>query len=64
MISDEDLDMLLDRSPEVFVKRGKGWTSAEEKKEVGEKAAFAVYEAPVHEGNDALADMMGEAVAI
>lgn len=28
VISDEDLDTLLDRSPEVFVDRQKGWTSA------------------------------------
>ncbi|KAJ3540152.1 hypothetical protein NMY22_g4418 [Coprinellus aureogranulatus] len=26
VLSDEDLDMLLDRSPEVFADRGKGWT--------------------------------------
>ncbi|KAH8105154.1 SNF2-family ATP dependent chromatin remodeling factor snf21 [Cristinia sonorae] len=65
VISDKDLDMLLDRRPEVFVDRGKGWTSAQAEKEgdaPGEKAAFAVYEAPANEGNDALADMMGEAI--
>lgn len=65
VISDGDLNMLLDRRPEVFVGRGKGWTSAEKKDShgAGEKATFAVYEAPANEGNDALADMMGEAIS-
>ena len=63
VISDADLEMLLDRRPEVFVDRGKGWTSGVEVKKAGKAekpAAFAVYEAPVQEGNDALAHMMGE----
>ena len=74
VISDADLEMLLDRRPEVFVDRGKGWTSSGENapgkgvpgmdvKKTGttkKPAAFAVYEAPVQEGNDALAHMMGE----
>lgn len=68
VLSDGDLEMLLDRSPEVFLDRQKGWNS--NTKLVGgvkgsrgvkdEKAAFAVYEAPRDEGNDALARMMGE----
>jgi ATP-dependent DNA helicase len=68
VLSDEDLDILLDRSPEVFAERVEGWSSRSAgKKEVqhvdeGKKAAFAVYEAPVEEGNDALAKMMGEDV--
>ena len=61
VLSDEDLEMLLDRSPEVFVDRGQGWTSkAGTGPEVGKKTAFAVYEAPVDQGNDALAKMLGE----
>jgi ATP-dependent DNA helicase len=89
VLSDEDLDILLDRSPAVFTERGSGWSS---KASVGssggageasssastreadvaihhaalgarKKAAFAVYEAPLEEGNDALAKMMGEAEA-
>ena len=82
VLSDEDLDILLDRSPEVFTDRGSGWSSkashrprgeaasstATQEPEVvshetlggGKKAAFAVYEAPVDEGNDTLAKMMGE----
>ncbi|KAF8992608.1 SNF2 family N-terminal domain-containing protein [Cyathus striatus] len=71
VLSDEHLDMLLDRSDSVFSERQKGWTSsgsregkvapaAEVEERVRNKAAFAVYEAPVEEGNDALAKMMGE----
>jgi ATP-dependent DNA helicase len=62
VISDEDLDALLDRRPEVFSDRGKGWTSATGKPAEGEKgdnkAAFAVYDAPADEGNDALSQML------
>ncbi|KAK7049392.1 putative ATPase [Paramarasmius palmivorus] len=67
VISDTDLEMLLDRSPEVFSDRGKGWTSADGKagfatadSETGKKAAFAVYERPGDGGNDALAQLLGE----
>lgn len=93
VLSDEDLEVLLDRRPEVFAERGQGWTSGaarivaggtavtgdvstsvggsavkgegEVKVDhaaigAGKKAAFAVYEAPVEEGNDALAKIMGE----
>jgi ATP-dependent DNA helicase len=84
VLSDKDLEVLLDRSPEVFADRGKGWSSSaavpgsEELSESagaagsatasddlaskgkGRRAAFAVYEAPADEGNDALAKMFGE----
>ena len=84
VLSDQDLDILLDRSPAVFTDRGSGWSSkashpsavvgeaasstVTQEPEVeshatlggGKKAAFAVYEAPVDEGNDTLANMMGE----
>ncbi|KAG5643984.1 hypothetical protein DXG03_009274 [Asterophora parasitica] len=72
VLPDEDLEMLLDRSPEVFADRGQGWTSskavgdtddgAEIPQGTGErkKTAFAVYEAPIDQGNDALAKMLGE----
>ncbi|KAF8196975.1 SNF2 family DNA-dependent ATPase [Pholiota molesta] len=72
VLSDEDLDVLLDRRPEVFAERGLGWTSGRRERVVGEgaeagaaveggrKAAFAVYDAPLDEGNDALAKMMEE----
>jgi len=67
VISDEDLEMLLDRSLEVFSDRRKGWTSEEQKTGVrrdrnDENTAFAVYEAPAHAGNDALAGMLGEPI--
>ncbi|KAJ4482453.1 SNF2 family DNA-dependent ATPase [Lentinula aciculospora] len=64
VLSDADLDSLLDRSPEVFTDRGRGWTSADAPGIViakgGRKAAFAVYQAPADQGNDALAMMLGE----
>lgn len=77
VLSDADLDVLLDRRPEVFSERRKGWVSGaggverdsmdQEVTDVdhvavgaGKKAAFAVYEAPVEEGNDSLAKMLGE----
>ncbi|TFY53841.1 hypothetical protein EVG20_g9948 [Dentipellis fragilis] len=72
IISDAELDSLLDRRPEVFQGRGKGWTSAgiatnkdtsggkKAKRGAEDGAAFAVYEAPQVEGNDALAKMLGE----
>ena len=68
VISEEDMDALLDRRPEVFVDRVKGWTSdavaGGKGKEVGKegKTAFAVYDAPVDLGGNALAGMMGESV--
>lgn len=66
VISDEDLETLLDRRPEVFADRQKGWTSAGQVEEDAEaaaapvvvpdaaaktKTAFAVYEAPANDGN-------------
>lgn len=69
VLSDEDLEMLLDRGEGVFSERGKGWTSGSRRDgqaaevEAGRNAAFAVYEAPAEEGNDALATMLGEEIA-
>ncbi|KAH9051384.1 SNF2-family ATP dependent chromatin remodeling factor snf21 [Lactarius deliciosus] len=83
VISDAELDMLLDRRKEVFEGRGIGWKSgAAAAKGRTNKAAnswgaetprrqradadsglFEVYEAPVDEGNDALAHMLGEDVS-
>lgn len=71
VLSDEDLAMLLDRSPKVFDERGDGWMSARGARITtmgeecdgqldhgsiggGRKAAFAVYQAPVDEGSEAL----------
>ncbi|PPR04302.1 hypothetical protein CVT24_013375 [Panaeolus cyanescens] len=82
ILSDADLDALLDRSPEVFAERQEGWTSSHANKGAsamasgsggagagpvdhttiggGKKAAFAVFNAPAEEGNDALANMLSE----
>jgi ATP-dependent DNA helicase len=85
VISDAELDMLLDRRKEVFEGRGVGWKSGAAAKpardrttmaaDAAESAAtmprrgdadgglFEVYKAPVDEGNDVLAHMLGEEVA-
>lgn len=63
VISDADLAVLLDRSPEVFADRGKGWTSAAAELQVDSaksKTAFAVFEGAADAGNDALAKLLGE----
>jgi ATP-dependent DNA helicase len=80
IISDAELNMLLDRRKEVFEGRRVGWKSGSGvsagkdapyyKKQSTVSAAgrdgaadgglFEVYEAPVDEGNDALAHMLGE----
>jgi ATP-dependent DNA helicase len=65
VIGADDLDVLLDRRPEVFTHRGKGWTSkavGEKKDDTdgGKQTTFAVYDAPVDEGSNVLAGMMGE----
>lgn len=81
ILSDADLDALLDRSKEVFEERTEGWTSTNATKGSamqvsgsgseagpvdhtaiggGKKAAFAVFNAPTEEGNDALAKMLSE----
>ena len=80
VISDAELDMLLDRRKEVFEGRGVGWKSGAAAAAKGRTNAganggvetprrrragadgglFEVYEAPVDEGNDALAHMLGE----
>ncbi|KAF8129893.1 SNF2 family N-terminal domain-containing protein [Boletus edulis] len=62
VLSDRDLGILLDRSDAVFTDRRKGWSSEEVVQVGGKKAAFAVYEAPVHNGNELVAKIMGEDV--
>jgi ATP-dependent DNA helicase len=67
-ISDEALDALLDRRPEVFEERGKGW-----KKDQGQgseasalrtptstRTAFEVFEGVHDDGADGLAMLMGD----
>ncbi|KAJ7723043.1 SNF2 family DNA-dependent ATPase [Mycena metata] len=53
VLSDADLEALLDRSPEVFADRGTGWKSSAKG-----QAAFAVFEPPADAGSDALAGLM------
>ena len=66
LISEKHLDELLDRSPEVFADRGKGWAAtaengkSEDSREA--KTTFEVVETAGDEGNDALANMLGEDV--
>ncbi|KDQ25239.1 hypothetical protein PLEOSDRAFT_1066398 [Pleurotus ostreatus PC15] len=67
VLSDADLRVLLDRSPEVFTERGRGWTSAGNGEGVhsrgnvkGAKTAFAVYEPAANEANEAVAAILGE----
>jgi len=70
LISDADLDKLLDRRPEVFTDRGQGWTSGEKEGEKvdggsgggGGDVAFEVFQASVDQCNDSLATMLGEQV--
>ena len=57
VLSDADMEALLDRSPEVFVDRGTGWRS---KAGATGQAAFAVFEPAPDANNEALAGMMGE----
>jgi ATP-dependent DNA helicase len=88
IISDSELDMLLDRRKEVFEGRGVGWKSGAASVKnrsgvAGDRVTaaaatvspgranvdrgsdlFEVYEAPKDEGNDALAHMLGEEVAV
>lgn len=66
VISDAALDALLDRSPEVFTQRAIGWTSAATEQSQNTsgrkegKIAFEVFEQTADEGNEGLAQVMGE----
>ncbi|KAG8983183.1 hypothetical protein FRB90_006243, partial [Tulasnella sp. 427] len=69
IISDADLDVLLDRSPEVFKERGIGWGKEKVDGDVdmdgrGKKktdgVAFKVFERPANELNDGLAGLQDE----
>ena len=77
VISDAELDMMVDRRKEVFERRGVGWKSGAAGKDAkGDginstragttcdwRGLFEMYEAPAAEGNDALAHMLGEDLA-
>ena len=62
VLSDAELDVLLDRSPSVFSDRGTGWTSAQSKalQKAGKKTAFEVFKGRADEAGDMLANMLGE----
>lgn len=67
VLSDADLDVLLDRSPEVFEEKGETKRSSSSSKSAtmertkkGGAAAFEVYVPTKHSGNDALARMMDD----
>ena len=81
VISDAELEMLLDRRKEVFEGRRVGWKSSKAAAKGPSSSSpsssrastasprrgaglFEVYQAPVDEGNDALAHMLGEEVAV
>jgi ATP-dependent DNA helicase len=59
VLSDADLDALLDRTPEVFSERGTK-APATETAQPKASGAFTVFQAPVDTGNDALANLLGE----
>lgn len=61
VISDDALNALLDRSPEVFASRSEGWTSNKvQGQKPGGEATFEVYEQKMDEASEGLARLMGE----
>ncbi|KAG8882188.1 hypothetical protein FRB97_008597 [Tulasnella sp. 331] len=66
IISDADLDVLLDRRPEVFKERGVGWGKSQEGAEKEKKhtaaapVTFKVFERSADELNDGLATMLDD----
>lgn len=62
IISDADLDLLLDRRPEVFKERGVGWGNDKDgdiaMEAAGPSVAFKVFERAADELNDGLATML------
>ncbi|KAF7290807.1 SNF2 family DNA-dependent ATPase [Mycena indigotica] len=54
VLSDADMDALLDRSPEVFAGRGEGWQSGSGQKDTNGKSAFAVFEPAVDESGEGM----------
>ena len=62
LISSEALEKLLDRSPEVFEERGKGWKvdRTKDQQQQSKMTAFEVFEQVEDQANNGLARMMGE----
>jgi len=67
LLSDQELEMLLNRNLDEMAHRGKGWNSAGvDLEEINTKAtaAFAVFNGPTEQdGSDVMSKLMGEAVA-
>jgi ATP-dependent DNA helicase len=67
LLSDQELEMLLNRNPNEMANRGQGWNSAGvdlEESDTKTTAAFAVFNGPTEQdGSDVMSRLMGEAVA-
>ena len=67
LLSDEELEMLLDRNLDEMANRGQGWNSAGvnlEESNTKATAAFAVFNGPMEQdGSDVMSKLMGEPVA-
>ena len=67
LLSDQELEMLLNRNLDEMANRGKGWNSAGvdlEESDTKASAAFAVFNGPTEQdGSDVMSRLMGETVA-
>jgi len=67
LLSDHELEMLLNRNLNEMANRGKGWSSAGvdlEESDTKATAAFTVFNGPTEQdGSDVMSRLMGEAVA-
>ena len=62
-LSDEELNMLMDRNLVEMANRGTGWNSAGARAGATKKAAFAVFNAPpLDQESDVVSNMMGESM--
>jgi len=67
LLSDQELEMLLNRNLNEMANRGKGWNSAtvdSEENDAKATAAFAVFDGPTEQdGSDVMSRLMGEPMA-
>lgn len=67
LLSDEELEMLLNRNLDEMANRGQGWNSAGlnlDERNPKATAAFAVFNGPTEQdGSDVMSRLMGEPVA-
>jgi len=67
LLSDQELEMLLNRNLDEMANRGKGWNSAGvdlEESDTKATATFAVFNGPTEQdGSDAMSRLMGEPTA-